>query len=79
MWGDNFRRWLAKAILPPEVVVESAGPTLSASATEVVKLAPVFTPTGPKVKVKRVKVPKPGKSASKSRCGPKSGKPARGK
>lgn len=57
-WGDNFRRWLARAILPLETIPESAGPTLSATVTETIKLAPVFTPTGPKVRVKRVRVPK---------------------
>ena len=58
--ADRFRRWLAGVILPPEVAKETASATLTQSEfqTSEIKLTPVFTPTGPRVRVKRVKKPK---------------------
>ena len=59
--ADNFRRWLAKVILPPDRWKESVEPTLTPemTATESVTLKASFTPTAPKVRVLRVKKPKP--------------------
>ena len=54
--ADRFRRWLAGVILSPIANKETGTNTLTSTSSY--KMAPVFTPTGPKVRVKRVVKPK---------------------